>query len=1103
MRMLFFGLLLATATHTNAQDLLVYDNALQNGFVGTYSYGGGTQLLHPTTTHNGSTFSISFTGNNSNAVAFPHETVDFNTNQYAGIRFYVHGGVAGGQQLRLQIYNNLGGVPLANVELDSFVAGGSIAANEWRLVEARFNSAPLAFSGSFDRFDLQSDAPGAQAVLYIDDVQLIAVQPNIFASGFEDGAAPNPGQLRFVNLPANLAQTVTEDAGLVTYQVERIGGSSGAVSIDLLIVAGGTATAPADFALVSATANWADTETGIRNLTLSVVDDAINEPTESATLGLGNSVGGVTITAPSSATLTINDNDPAPSPGQLRFGSATFSGAENSGSISITVERVAGSSGQASVSYASSNGTAVAPGDYTAANGSLMWADGEAGLKNFQLTVVADGVAEVDETVNLSLSNAVGASLGVPASAVVTIIEPELLFVPQYTTSSIKIYQRVAGTFSFLRTVPLGAGLAPASVLPNALAFAPDGKLWVVDNGAPGKRLLRYSQAALLNQANPVAEVVVAAVGANAGDVFDLAFFDAFAYVSQSNFGNIDRILKYPLASLAVSGSPVATNLTAASLDVPAGLEFDAQGRLWISNYSSNTLVRMNTTSAAIDKTATNVAVGARNALNLPEGLAFDADGSLWVGNNGEPTISAYASWQIDAAGFGATAPVHQIDINPALFQGDTVGGLLFDRDGDLWANYQKTLALREYSLTSFPRPGGLPGVGSYTSAAAQTLANATTFPGFGGIAIWPLPASTHLRASAFRGTNVVGMEMGYTFFDPVIGPIGGTHYPVHDTRLIDFFASKGMTTIRFLFSWEGMQSSLMGPIPAAPNGNYRLYFDRYKNIVDYATNVKGMQVIVEPWQADTNGGAGGPRWRGGLVGTAAVPMAAWQDFWTKFAGIYAGNPRVSFGLVNEPNTMSTLGWWAIAQVGIDAIRAAGASQRIFVPGNGYTAASTWVIANAFYDTDPVKRSNAYGWLNANGPGMPINDPLDKLVVEVHTYLDPFEGGSSTEITSITAAREHLAVVVNEARLRGYKVYLGELGFFANVAIAPAAWADFIAYFEANQDVLIGFTWWAGGAPGWWDDVAANGGGHFAITPTNGATFTGDTVNMDMIENDF
>jgi endoglucanase len=352
-----------------------------------------------------------------------------------------------------------------------------------------------------------------------------------------------------------------------------------------------------------------------------------------------------------------------------------------------------------------------------------------------------------------------------------------------------------------------------------------------------------------------------------------------------------------------------------------------------------------------------------------------------------------------------------------------------------------------------------------------------------------------------FRGTNIAGMEMNYAWFPQATGPVAGTHYPLHDTRLIDYFSSKGMTAVRFFFSWEGMQSSVFGPIPAAPSGNYKDYFDNYKRIVDYATNVKGMRVVIEPWDANAQGGAGGARYRGDLVGSAAVPTAAFADFWTKLATIYGDNPLVSYGLINEPNNMSTMSWWSSAQAAVTAIRNTGSTQRIYVPGNGYSAASTWT--SNFYDNATPQRSNAYGWLNANGVGMPINDPLNNMVVEVHTYLDVDQGGGTTVITAITAARDHLSVAVNEARARGYRIYLGELGFFAGMPTAPAAWADFINYFEANTDTLIGFTWWAGGAPGWWDDVAANGGGHFSITPTNAATFTGDTVNMDMIENDF
>jgi hypothetical protein len=51
--------------------------------------------------------------------------------------------------------------------------------------------------------------------------------------------------------------------------------------------------------------------------------------------------------------------------------------------------------------------------------------------------------------------------------------------------------------------------------------------------------------------------------------------------------------------------------------------------------------------------------------------------------------------------------------------------------------------------------------------------------------------------------------------------------------------------------------------------------------------------------------------------------------------------------------------------------------------------------------------------------------------------------------------------------------------------------------------VIAGWTWWAAGEPGWWDDVGANDGGHYSVTPTDGNTYTGDSVNMTMIKASF
>jgi hypothetical protein len=313
--------------------------------------------------------------------------------------------------------------------------------------------------------------------------------------------------------------------------------------------------------------------------------------------------------------------------------------------------------------------------------------------------------------------------------------EAEYLLVPQYTAHAIRVYQRSTNSanFTLLRSATLAVGIKP-----NALAFAPDGALWVVDDG--NAALLRYSLQSILTDANPAPTASVGPVG-NGSSIFDLAFFGAYAFVSQSDFGGTDRILKFSIANLN-AGNNTSTVLTDPNhpLSIPAGLSFDAQGRLWICNYNdagNPTLMRMNTGNGAIDKIGTSVAVGTRASLSNPEGLAFDAYGNLWVGNNGEPTLSVYTSAQLDNAAFGAVLPDYQIDISPGETQGGGagfVGGIAMDRHGDVRVNYERTLAVLGYTFVAAP----------YSSAALGALASATTNPGRGGIAIWPVPGTVH-----------------------------------------------------------------------------------------------------------------------------------------------------------------------------------------------------------------------------------------------------------------------------------------------------------------------------------------------------------------------
>lgn len=144
----------------------MYDDAPQNGFE-NYSYGGGSDFASTAQAHGG-TKSIALTGNAYNAASFRHATIDYTAANYPTIQFWIHGGATGGQQIYFAL--ELNDVVVASDPLDAYIAGGAVAANLWR--EVTIPLASLPYAGSFDRIDIGSDAAGAQATFYIDDVVL-------------------------------------------------------------------------------------------------------------------------------------------------------------------------------------------------------------------------------------------------------------------------------------------------------------------------------------------------------------------------------------------------------------------------------------------------------------------------------------------------------------------------------------------------------------------------------------------------------------------------------------------------------------------------------------------------------------------------------------------------------------------------------------------------------------------------------------------------------------------------------------------------------------------------------------------------------------------
>ncbi|HEX3554739.1 MAG TPA: IPTL-CTERM sorting domain-containing protein [Thermoanaerobaculia bacterium] len=114
-------------------------------------------------------------------------------------------------------------------------------------------------------------------------------------------------------------------------------------------------------------------------------------------------------------------------PGTVQLAVSAASVNENAGTLTITVNRTGGGDGPVSVSYATADGTAMAPGDYLSAAGMLNWADQDTAPKTFQVTIVDDAVPESDETFTVTLSAPQGgAVLGAPATETVTILDNDV-----------------------------------------------------------------------------------------------------------------------------------------------------------------------------------------------------------------------------------------------------------------------------------------------------------------------------------------------------------------------------------------------------------------------------------------------------------------------------------------------------------------------------------------------------------------------------------------------------------------------------------------------------------------------------------------------------
>jgi hypothetical protein len=178
----------------------------------------------------------------------------------------------------------------------------------------------------------------------------------------------------------------------------------------------GTATS-ADYTSASGTLTFNAGVTS-QTFTVAVKADSLDEADETVTVSLSNASGATIGSGSSSVTLTITDDDATPS---LSINDATV--AEDAGSASLTVTLSAASGRDVSFSYATSNNTATAGSDYTAASGSYTITAGNT-TQAISVNITNDTSEEstTAETIDMTISSASNASIS-DAGGVISITD--------------------------------------------------------------------------------------------------------------------------------------------------------------------------------------------------------------------------------------------------------------------------------------------------------------------------------------------------------------------------------------------------------------------------------------------------------------------------------------------------------------------------------------------------------------------------------------------------------------------------------------------------------------------------------------------------------
>lgn len=193
---------------------------------------------------------------------------------------------------------------------------------------------------------------------------------------------------------------VGEYESVATINVNRVGGSGGPASVTYRVAAGGAESGTDFLSPTSGVLNFADGQ-ALATFTITILNDALHEGDETLNLSLINPTAGTSLGSPATSIMKIYDDDSSPAFSVTDISQPEGTGAGQSAVFAISLSAPSGL--PATVTYSTTDGTASAGSDYTAAAGILTFLPGET-TKTVSVNINGDALLENEESFYLDLT---------------------------------------------------------------------------------------------------------------------------------------------------------------------------------------------------------------------------------------------------------------------------------------------------------------------------------------------------------------------------------------------------------------------------------------------------------------------------------------------------------------------------------------------------------------------------------------------------------------------------------------------------------------------------------------------------------------------------